>query len=216
MIDRAAAIARILQAAGKCSSNLDQAEFWSVLVRCIAEFRLRSTYGKASFLRERQNRFRAIHKHAKELTRLLREDEAAEDVVGDNWREMVPRDKLSPRQYAGILFGLLDGLSHLWKDAPSDSLRNHIATFEKDYGGGVSPFEWLAGTALPKVFKQFFGEPSFSCTEQGPTGPFIHFALAVLAEFEIKNRGKPYRAETVAAALTKARTGRPRRKGKTP
>ena len=33
MIDRAAAIARILQAAGKCPSNLNPAEFWSALDR---------------------------------------------------------------------------------------------------------------------------------------------------------------------------------------
>jgi len=214
MIDRAAAVARLLQATGKCSNNLDRAEFWSDLERCIAEFRLRSTYGKASFMRERQERFRAIHKHSKELTHLLRADEADENIIGDNWREIFPRDMLSPRKFAGILYGLLEDLKHLWKESPSHSLRNHIAMFEKDYGGGVSAFEWLAGTALPKVFKKFFAEPSFSRSEYEPTGRFIHFALAVLTEFKITNRGKPYRPETIAAALTKARAGRPRRKGK--
>jgi len=215
MIDRAATVARILQAAGKCSSNLDRAEFWSDLVRCVAEFRLRSTYGKASFIRARTNRFSAIHKHTKELARLLRDDEAEEDVIGDNWREILPKDMPSPREFAKILYGLLDtDLKHLWEESP-DRLQKHIAMVEKDHGGGVSAFEWLAGTALPSVFKKFFGNPSFSrTTEQGPKGPFIRFALAVLCEFKITNQGKPYRAETVAAALTKARAGRPRRLGK--
>lgn len=216
MIDREAAVTRVLQAAGKCSSNLDRAEFWSDLVECDAEFRLHSTYGKARFIRARKNRFKAIHKHAKELVRLLGDDKAEEDVIGDNWREILPRDMPSPREFAKILYGLLDeDLRHLWKDRSHDSLQNHIVIFEKRFGGGVSAFEWLAGTALPSVFKKFFGEPRFSRAEQGPTGPFIHFVLAVLIEFKITNRGEPYRAETVAAALTKARAGRPRRKGKT-
>jgi hypothetical protein len=215
MIDRAAAIARILQAADKCSSNLDQAEFWSDLVRCVERFRLRSTYGKASFIRAREKRFSAIQKHAKELALLLKEDEAEEDLIGYNWREILPRDMLSPLAFAENLSRLLMDLKHLWNEKSPDSLRNHLAMFEKDYGGGMSAFEMLAGGELALVFKKFFSEPSFSRTEQGPTGPFIKFVLAVLTEFKITNRGRPYRAETVAAALTKARAGRPRRKGKT-
>jgi hypothetical protein len=209
------ALHRILQAANKCSSNLDQAEFWSDLVHCVARFRLRSTYGKASFIRAREKRFSAIQKHAKELALLLKEDEAEEDVIGNNWREILPRDMLSPREFAEILNGLLMDLKHLWKEKSSDSLRNHLAMFEKEYGGGMSAFEMLAGAELALVFKKFFGDPSFSRTDEGPTGPFIKFVLAVLTEFKIKNRGKPYRAETIVAALTKARAGRPRRKGKT-
>src|SRR5215471_7003422 len=104
MINKAAAVARILQAAGKCSSNLDQAEFWSDLVDCVAGFRLRSTYGKASFIRKRMNRFKAVHKHAKELARLLRDDEAEEGLIGDNWREILPRGMPSPGEFARILY----------------------------------------------------------------------------------------------------------------
>jgi hypothetical protein len=215
MIDRAAAIARILQAAGKCPSNLNPAEFWSALDRSVGGFRLRSTYGKASYLRARSDRFNAIRKHASVLARLLEADEADEDVIGDNWREILPRDMPSPRAFARILYGLLDkDLKHLRDESPS-SLREHAAMMEKEFGGGVSAFEWLAGTKLPSLFNKFFGEPRFSRTPQGPTGPFIHFALAIFKEFEITNKGKPYSAETVAAALTKARRGRPRRKGRT-
>jgi hypothetical protein len=215
MIDRAPTIARILQAAGTRSSNLDRVEFWSDLERCVARFHLRSTYGKASFIRARSKRFRAIQKHAKELARLLEEDEAEEALIRDNWREILPKEMLSPREFAEILYRLLMNLKHLWKDDSPDSLREHIAMVEKDYGRGASAFEWLAGAELPRVFKKFFGEPRFGRTEQGPTGPFIHFVLAVLREFKITNRGKPYRAETIAVALTKARAGRPRRLGKT-
>jgi hypothetical protein len=215
MIDRVAAIARILQAAGECPSNLNPVEFWSALNRCVAGFRFRSTYGKASYLRARSDRFNAIRKHANELARLLEADEGDEDVIGDNWREILPRDVPSPRAFARILYGLLDkDLKHLRDESPS-SLREHAAMMEKEFSGGVSAFEWLAGTALPSLFSKFFGEPRFSRTAQGPTGPFIHFALAIFKEFEITNKGKPYSAETVAAALTKARRGRPRRKGRT-
>jgi hypothetical protein len=215
MIDRAPTIARILQAAGTRSSNLDRVEFWSDLERCVARFHLRSTYGKASFIRARSKRFRAIQKHAKELARLLEEDEAEEALIRDNWREILPKEMLSPREFAEILYRLLMNLKHLWKDDSPDSLREHIAMVEKDYGRGASAFEWLAGAELPRVFKKFFGEPRFGRTEQGPTGPFIHFVLAVLREFKITNRGKPYRAETIAMALTNARAGRSRRLGKT-
>jgi hypothetical protein len=218
MTDRAAAIARILQATGKCSSNLDRAEFWSDLVHCVGRFRLRSTYGKASYICARTKRLNEISKHAKELARLLRDDEANENIIGDNWREILPRDMTSFRECVEILYWLLNkDLRHLWKKRSPDDLRNHLVMFDKSYGGGVSAFEWLAGTELPSVFRKFFGEkPKFSRTEQGqPAGPFIDFVLAVLREFNVKNQGKPYKAETVAAALTNARVGRPRRLGKT-
>jgi hypothetical protein len=145
----------------------------------------------------------------------LEEDEADEDLIGVNWREILPRDMPSPRAFARILYRLLDeDLKHLRNESPS-SLREHAAMMEKEFGGGVSAFEWLAGTRLPSLFSKFFGEPRFSRTPQGPTGPFIHFALAIFKEFKITNKGKQYSPETVAAALTKARRGRPRRKGRT-
>ena len=107
MIDWVAAIARILQAAGECPSNLNPVEFWSALARCDAGFRFRSTYGKARYLRARSNRFNAIRKHANELARLLEADEADEEVIGHNWREILPRDMPSARAFAARLYRLL-------------------------------------------------------------------------------------------------------------
>ena len=123
MIDKVAAIARIVQAAGKGPSNLNPAEFWSAVVCRVGGFRFRSTYGKASYLRARSDRFNEIRKHAKELASLLAEDEGEEDVIGDNWREILPRDVPSPREFAAILYRLLDkDLKHL-REGCAEQLR---------------------------------------------------------------------------------------------
>jgi hypothetical protein len=208
-------MARILQAAGNRRTEFDPEEFWQALIKCVYGFRLRSTYGKASFLRARAIRLSDVRKHASELNRLLKDDEADEDIIGQNWREILPRSMLSPQAFAEILYGLVDkNLKHL-RDVEPRKLRKHLEMMEKDFGAGVSAFEWLAGTALPEVFQKFFGDPTFSRTAHGPTGPFISFALTVLTEWNItKSGGKPYSAGSVGAALTTSRAGRARRKSK--
>jgi hypothetical protein len=90
MIDRPLAMARILQAAGNRRTEFDPEEFWQALIKCVYGFRLRSTYGKASFLRARAIRLSDVRKHASELNRLLKDDEADEDIIGRTGEKYCP------------------------------------------------------------------------------------------------------------------------------
>jgi hypothetical protein len=77
-----------------------------------------------------------------------------------------------------------------------------------------SPFEWLAGSYLPDVFWNFYGQkPTLQRGADGKIGgPFIRFSQQVLIEFDITNSGRPFTPEAIARALTDARKQRYRAK----
>jgi hypothetical protein len=75
-----------------------------------------------------------------------------------------------------------------------------------------SPFEDLVGN-LAKLFrKQFDLEATFHrrASDKVPDSPFIRFVEQVLKEFRITHQRRPYSRESIAKALTDARTGRVR------
>ncbi len=84
-----------------------------------------------------------------------------------------------------------------------------------------SPFEWLTGVELPRIFEQHFHleakverNPDRGAVPRPPEGPYMRFACRFLIEFGIRQRnGRPYSAEAIAKALTNARSGGSRRKG---
>jgi hypothetical protein len=71
-----------------------------------------------------------------------------------------------------------------------------------------SPFEWLVGYFLPKIFETHFGrKPTFTAN-----GAYAHFAAAVLKEFDIN--GKPYARSTIVREANRVSRNRvrPRKK----
>ena len=70
-----------------------------------------------------------------------------------------------------------------------------------------SPFEWLAGYCLPDVYELHLRRKASPTTNS----EFVRFAEMVLAELQVKNRGKTYSRATISRALTTVRSGRPRR-----
>lgn len=76
-----------------------------------------------------------------------------------------------------------------------------------------SAFEWMAGHYLPELFRTHFGrKPTFHRRNNVPDGPAIRFIERALVELGITNRKRAYSRESIAKALTDARTGRARNK----
>jgi hypothetical protein len=70
-----------------------------------------------------------------------------------------------------------------------------------------SPFEWLAGVWLSKVYETHFGHrpPTTKKTGKRP-GRYVRFVQAVCAEHEILNKGKLHTGGTIIKALTDAQS----------
>jgi hypothetical protein len=62
-----------------------------------------------------------------------------------------------------------------------------------------TPFEWVAGCALPRLYSEHFGPPTFSRPDGKADSPYIRFAYFALIELGIrKTNGKAYSRETIA------------------
>jgi hypothetical protein len=78
-----------------------------------------------------------------------------------------------------------------------------------------SPVEFIIANVLSTVYERHFKRSvrrSRSSSDSKAGGPFIRFAVASLRELGIKNKDKPYAAETVARAIADVRSGRIRRR----
>jgi hypothetical protein len=75
--------------------------------------------------------------------------------------------------------------------------RTHYAASE------TSAFEWLVGARLPAIYQNFFRESATTYRD----GAYLDFASQVLTEFEIRHS-----RESIITALTRARSGRSRRR----
>jgi len=88
-----------------------------------------------------------------------------------------------------------------WLEA---SPQNIAAETRADYGtADISAFEWLVGKRLPAIYEHFFRESATAYRE----GSYLDFVAQVLAEFGIR-----LSRESVIRALTRARSGRSRRR----
>jgi hypothetical protein len=88
----------------------------------------------------------------------------------------------------------------------------------RDLGiGRSSAFDWLVGERLPEIYeKHFFPRKSGVSRNSGKvTGPYIRFVTSVLALLSIDHNGKPYKAGSIARALTAAKSSAGQRVKKT-
>jgi hypothetical protein len=85
----------------------------------------------------------------------------------------------------------------------------------KDTWKAYSPFEWLAGHYLPKLFEEQVGlKPAFHrhSRDNLPDGPVIRFTEQALAELGVTRGKRRYSRESIAKAMTDIRSGRRRKK----
>jgi hypothetical protein len=79
-----------------------------------------------------------------------------------------------------------------------------------------SPVEWFVAVQLPYVFEEYLDlRVTYGHGTEGQSeaqSPYIEFAFQVLQALGVTNKGKPYRRNTIARALTSVRTGKVRRR----
>jgi hypothetical protein len=215
------AVQRILEALGpKVSvSNVDKEDLAAELAWHVAVYTGAVTHADRALKKDRERRMTVIRNATNQIIR-----ESNNDV----WR-MISRirklkeshHRIDPNKYRtnpyqeeplATLKRLTEDIGH-WFDphflrvpSPSGSTWGSRPSH--------SPFEDLVGQ-LSDVFRKEFGlEPTFHrrASDNVPDSPFIRFVEQVLKEFRITHQRRPYSRESIAKALTDARTGRARNK----
>jgi len=148
----------------------------------------------------RWGRLKAIHKHATALSKLLAADEKNEGEFTEHLRPLWPEDMPPASKLVNKMREVAEQSG--WLEA---SPQNIAVETRADYGASdISALDWLVGTRLPAINKNFFRESATVYRE----GAYLDFALRVLAEFEITAT-----RESIIGALSRARSGRGRRRG---
>jgi hypothetical protein len=170
---------------------------------------------KFSPRRERTKRLSQVAAAATTLRELLSDDEG-------RWvaERLAPQySSVEGASFEGFVAGLAQ-LELLAKSELSSGRTNAKAPWRQER----SPFEWLAGEKLPKIFEKHFAQEAGYTKDAHQDGaaakadsPYIRFAIAVLEGLGVKLRdGRPYAQDTIAKALADARSGRLRRHLKSP
>ena len=192
-------IDRILAAVGESfvPPTLDQRALRYHLGWCATSY-LTRTQLRAPALNKQRRQFGAITKTGKRLKQLLSDADVWRSISGE-----VPEDHACPQR------AVEDVVRAAERSMPGLTARNErpIEDFNR-----CSPFEWLAGERLPRLYLQYFAQKAgISRIDGRVDGPYVRFVEQVLIEFNIMWRGRPYAPEAIAGALTYARSGRTRR-----
>jgi hypothetical protein len=200
----AGAMDRIAKAAGSQPANQDNLRL--DLLRC------RASHGVGILLRQQnkslERKLTQIAKAARKLQQLLRDDRV--------WLELVTNDNTVKNP--GKIFWYLDRLVNAASyPKPVDSAALAALT-SRELEPSLqerSPFEWLVGVGLPRVYQEHF-QSEAGYTRNPVTdaihGQYIDFVEAALHEFDIKHAGAPYTRAAIADALGRAKANRSRRK----
>jgi hypothetical protein len=200
----AQALERILNetGAGLTPVELDRSKLWNDIVQSIELRSMVSSLSSSSRTAEEIKRLKQIKTLAIQLQRVL-SDEHTWATLQRSW------------QHQGRTDHPLDMLAPLVKAVNEIPLYRSTGAAEskffKGFFGPGSSFEQLVDKHLPKVFSDHFHlKATVSRRADGtPDSPYVRFAMQVLKEFNIQNRGKPYTPESIVTARSGKRT-RPR------
>jgi hypothetical protein len=168
------------------------------LLRAISEYNF--LHNVNSEAEARWDRLKAIHKHASALSKLLAADERVEGEFTEHWRPLWPQNMPAASKLVSKMRELVEESG--WLKA---SRQNIAIETRADYGASdISALDWLVGTRLPAIYKNFFRESATVYRK----GAYLDFAMQVLAEFEITAT-----RESIIGALSRAQSGRSRRRG---
>jgi hypothetical protein len=217
------AVQRILEALGpKVSvSNVDKEDLAAELAWHVAIYTGAVILADRALKKDRERRMTVIRNATNQIIRVSNNDVWRMISRVQNLKEARHRsdpDKFRPNPYReeplATMKRLIEDIGH-WFDP-------HFLRIPSPPGNtwgtrpSRSPFEDLV-VRLSDVFRKEFGlEPTFHrrASDNAPDSPFIRFVEQSLAEFRITNRRRPYSRESIAKALTDARTARVRRKPK--
>jgi hypothetical protein len=192
------ALHRIRLAAKRWPEDLELAQLRRALSRVVDRYH---SFDALSEIRTQKARLNVINKTASKLAALLRDDEKNGIL---NWYVgWWPKDSSPPSKVVEEIQWMLMGSGAL-----KSSAQKIMREIKDESAVAGSAFEWLVAKGLADVFQQLF--------RADPTvyrkGRYLNFALQVLTEFEITNQGRPYSRETIIRELTRARSGRGRRR----
>jgi hypothetical protein len=218
------AVQRILDALGPkvSSSNVDKGKLAAELARRVGLYTARVIGGDRALAKDRERRMTNIRNAARQIISALNNDVWSLISEIRNFKESRHRaypDKYPTNRYQEELRSTMERLAEdvgHWFDPPKHPefwrVPSPPASIWRDRPR--SPFEELV-ERLSHVFRKEFGrKPTFHrrASDNVPEGPVIRFVEHVLAEFKIANRGQPYSRESIAKALSDARTHRARKK----
>jgi len=203
MLDSAAA-ERILEAAGLHHNNIDLKLLAKELSEEVPVSHHMHLMGRSPNARKLE----AICKAARHLKRLIAYD--GKDPTFFHIAAM--------EGDVGQLRKLLDSLLAIAEDTRRRSSPMSQVSHLPSSLGSRSEFEVLAGLGLPRVYRLVFKrKPTIRRRTNGQVyGPYLDFAHQALIELKITKKGRPYSRETIARALTAARSGRRRGKKSAP
>jgi hypothetical protein len=212
------AVERILAAMGEkhISPYFDKDKLAAALVENLGTYYTLLERNSDRRRKNRLRRFKSILAAAERLKKQLQpddlwrweEDEGVKYFHGEVENQIW---KLN-RRIGDLEAEIEEGTEQDWEEAWR---KNFTTKGYKAYWKSRSPFEWIAGDFLPKLFTAQFGiEPTFHrrAGDNVPDGPLIRFIEQALIESRITSGGTPYRRETIAKAIADARTGRQRKK----
>jgi hypothetical protein len=208
------AVERILAAVGEefIPPHLDQQKLALGLGGC------KVTYSSAVRRRsdkQTKNRIRRLDSIRKAATRLV--DQLLPDAVWrlsdrSEWDLLLSEVKTLIKSLNSEIEDLTFELE--WGPDWREEIRQHLPPRAlADRWKARSPFEWVAGHYLPELFETHFGiKPTFHRRDKVPNSPVICFIEQALIELGITDSGRAYARESIAKALSDARSGRIRRK----
>ena len=209
------AVRRILDALGSevTSATLDKEDLAAELSWLVAVYRGFVVQSDRALAKDRKRRMTNIRNAARQIISELNDD------VWSMISRIRKTKELSPARYQSSPYReelhttmkrLVEDIGH-WFDPSLPPIPSPPGS---TWGArrSRSPFEHLVGE-LAKLFRKQFGlEAAFHrrASDNVPDSPFIRFVEQVLAEFAITNRRRAYSRESIAKALSDARTGRAR------
>jgi hypothetical protein len=213
----ASAVERILAAVGAkfIPPDLDKQKLVTDLASCLAIYSSAVQRRSDKPTKDRIHRLKSIQKAAKRFERQLMPDD-----VWD-WSDRYSECEFLQSEIEYLIKRLDSEIEDLtwelewgpWPDVREAIRRNLNPRDLANRWKVRSPFEWVAGHYLPELFRTHFGrKPTFNRRKGVPDSPAIRFIERGLTELGITNRGRPYSRESIAKALTDARTGRARNK----
>lgn len=219
------ALERILDAVGKkfVPADLNRAALMDDLEHAAREFRLGQHYRKAPA--EKQEKLKRMARYAQMLINALRDDDVARialEALPDNVRRAMlasnfdltdffaalveaPEGKTLEPDERKLSQRLVAALSTL-VEAPTQHMRGRdkLTALKRSMGvGDASAFRWLVGVTFPEIYERHFKRMAGVSRNAAAKvrGPYVRFVKAALSELGISKSGKPYKPETIAAAL---------------
>jgi len=219
------AVQRILDALGSevTSATLDKEDLAAELAWFVAVYRGGVVHADRGLAKDREARMTNIRNAARQIIRAL--DDDVWSLISRIRKTKESSHRAYPTRYPtnpykekldATMERLVEDIEH-WFNPSAPPYFLHVPGPPGSTWGARrsrSPFERLVGDLAELFGKQFDLKATFHrrASDNVPDSPVIRFVEQVLKEFRITHQRRPYSRESIAKALSDARTGRARNK----